>query len=274
MMNETDPRATDRAWRRRAAIGAGSALVLAALFGFVILPIAQGSQIGIDAWTAICRALGINAGSPAIQTPVSEATAAPVSQVAWTAEIIDRLGAAGPEAGAVAAELCAGCHGDSGVPVDPTFPSIAGQSALAIYKQMHDFRSGSRASDVMMPIAQELDDQAIVDVSAFYAAQTKGTLDPNALASGDDIVARLINEGDPTRGIAACVSCHGTRAGGPIETPTIAGQTADYIAAQLRAYAAGTRANDVYGRMRSIAARLTEAEIDQLAAVYAAAPMR
>jgi cytochrome c553 len=39
---------------------------------------------------------------------------------------------------------------------------------------------------------------------------------------------------------------------------------------QLKMFASGQRRNDVYGRMRTIAARLTDGEINGLAAYYRA----
>lgn len=268
-----EPAGSDRRLNRNAGILVGSALVLFAVVGFVVLPIVQGEPVGLGAWNAICRALGIQPGTPAVVAPESTATAQPVSEVAWTSSLINRLSAGTPAAGATVAETCVGCHGDLQTPqADPTFPRLAGQSALAIYKQLHDFKSGSRPSDVMGPITEGLDEQMMVDVSAYYASLAKGTLDPDSARTEDAATAELINRGSPSRGIPACVACHGSRSGGPIETPTLAGQNADYLAAQLRAYADGTRQNDVYGRMRSIAAALTPQEIDSLAAYYAGVP--
>ena len=80
---------------------------------------------------------------------------------------------------------------------------------------------------------------------------------------------QLVERGDPARGLPACNSCHGPTAGGPIETPTLARQNRDYLAAQMRAYKSGGRRNDIYTRMRSVAGKLTDREIDRLAAYYA-----
>src|SRR5205085_2273645 len=69
-------------------------------------------------------------------------------------------------------------------------------------------------------------------------------------------------------GLPPCSACHGARTGGPIETPTLTGQYAQYIEAQLKAFASGTRHNDIYHRMRSVAAKLTSNEIRLLAIYY------
>ena len=79
---------------------------------------------------------------------------------------------------------------------------------------------------------------------------------------------RLAWEGDTRRRIPACMSCHANGVGGPIETPALAGQNREYMVAQLDAYASGTRKNDVYGRMREIARRLTPEERQQLARYF------
>ena len=64
------------------------------------------------------------------------------------------------------------------------------------------------------------------------------------------------------------MSCHANGVGGPIETPALAGQNREYMAAQLNAYANGTRKNDVYGRMRNISRQLTPEEREQLARYF------
>ena len=62
----------------------------------------------------------------------------------------------------------------------------------------------------------------------------------------------------------ACAGCHGpTGRGNPLASyPSIQGQHATYVAAQLRAYKSGARTSDPNQMMRAIAARLSEAEID------------
>jgi cytochrome c553 len=266
-MNRLEP--GDRRLRRGAVIVVATILALGALLGFIILPIVQGSRIGLSPGMAMQRSLGVQPGTPAAPQPPSVGEALPVSQVAWTPEVIRSLALADREAAAAAAEACTGCHGSGGVSPSPIFPHLAGQSAFAIYKQLHDYRSGSRVNDIMSPFAQGLDAETIVLVAAHFSALDRGTLDPVPDVD-DPAIADLVTQGDPARAIPACVSCHGTGAGGPIETPTIAGQHAEYLADQLRRYASGERQNDVYGRMRQIAGQLTEEEISGLAAYYAA----
>ena len=83
-------------------------------------------------------------------------------------------------------------------------------------------------------------------------------------------IIQLVELGDPHRNIPPCAACHRAGAGGPIEAPVLAEQGDEYLIQQLKLYASGQRRNDVYGRMRLIASRLTEDEIKGLAAYYRA----
>jgi cytochrome c553 len=55
----------------------------------------------------------------------------------------------------------------------------------------------------------------------------------------------------------------------PAQYPRLAGQYADYITAQLKAFKEGGRANDPNGMMRGVAARMSDREI-RAVAEYAA----
>lgn len=267
MAVESEP---EKSWRVRSAVVVVAIVAAAALLGFVVLPIVQGRSAGLDAYAAICRALGLQAGSPAVRQPTSETRAEPVSMVAWTEQVIDRLHDPNEENGSdLAANVCASCHGADGVSPDPQFPHMAGQSAFAIYKQLHDFKNGARVNEIMAGVVDTLDDEQMADIAAHFSALTKGALDPTTPLTDDPAIIRLVERGSTSRGLPACASCHGAHAGGPIETPTLAGQRHEYLAAQLRAFAKGERRNDIFHRMREIAAKLTDTEIDELAAYYA-----
>jgi cytochrome c553 len=122
----------------------------------------------------------------------------------------------------------------------------------------------------MTNVAKALDETAVADVAAYYAAQPKRNPNPVTLATSPAAIVRLVELGDPDRNIPPCAACHRPGSGGPVETPILSEQGDDYLVAQMKNYAAGERRNDVYGRMRSIASKLTEAEIKGLAAYYRA----
>ncbi|HXW72663.1 MAG TPA: c-type cytochrome [Methylocella sp.] len=261
----------DGRFATRAVVTVIAIVVIAGLLGFVLIPIAQGQSAGLSAFQAICRSLGIQPGSPAFRQPSSATVAQPVSMVAWTPEVIERLHRPNEENGSdIAANICVSCHIESGAAYDPKIPHMEGQSAFAIYKQLHDFKNGARVNELMATIVQNLDDDQMADVAAHFAVLTKGALDPRTISSGDPDIVRLVEFGNSARGLPSCASCHGVHAGGPIETPTLSGQRKDYLATQLQAFAKGERHNDIYTRMRSIAAKLRDDEIEKLAEYYSA----
>jgi cytochrome c553 len=267
----SEPAALDRPWRTWASVAVLVILLSGVLLGVLIIPVVQGRGAGIDAFTAICRALGILPGSPAVPQIVDRTPPTPVSQVVWTPEVLRILSDAKPERGrAKAQEVCVVCHGEQGVSAVAEYPNLAGQSGAAIYKQLSDYRTGSRTNQLMTDVAKALDETTLADVAAYYAAQPKRNANPATLAESPEAIVRLVELGDPNRNIPPCAACHRPGSGGPIETPILSEQGKDYLALQLKMYASGERRNDVYGRMRTIAAKLTPTEINGLATYYRA----
>ena len=266
-----EPRVLDQPWRIWASVAVLGIVLSGVVLGVLIIPVVQGRSQGIDAVTAICRALGILPGSPARPQVPDRTPPTPVSQVVWTPAVLQVLADAKPERGlAKAQEVCVACHGEQGVSSAPEYPNLAGQSGAAIYKQLNDYRTGSRTNQLMTGIAKSLDEATLADIAAYYAAQPKRNPNPATLADAPEAIVRLVELGDPSRNIPPCAACHRPGSGGPIETPILAEQGKEYIVAQLKMYATGDRRNDVYGRMRTIAAKLTPAEIDGLATYYRA----
>jgi cytochrome c553 len=259
----------DRRWFMAGGAIVAGVLAFSLVVGLVLLPMAQAPNAGIDAWTAICRAVGLSPGTPAQPQPRSSAKAVPVSQVRWTPRTLKTLAAADPRPGAALAEaVCSSCHGEEGMSIADDFPRLAGQSPEAIYKQLSDYKSGARYHTQMTPVAQKLTADQLAEVAAYFGGLHKGV----ALGMGDvlaeDDMARLILRGDPARKLPPCESCHARGSGGPPEAPVIAGQNAAYLAKQLQAYKTGERRNDVYRRMRDIAGKLSDDEIKRLSETY------
>ena len=258
----------DKPWRRWASILIGGLLAFSVLMGFLVIPVVQGYGAGIDPFTAICRAVGLTPGSPAMRQPTTEAQPQPTTQVAWNTDLLRTLSRP-TEAGPIVAEGCVACHGARGIASDPQNPNLAGQSAVAIYKQLQDYKTGSRVHELMTPIAQALEEEQIRAVSVHFASANRRSLDPTTAQVVDQDIVGLVERGDPARGLPACNACHGFNAGGPIETPTLSHQNREYLARQLHAFKDGSRRNDIYTRMRSVSAKLTDAEINKLAVFYA-----
>jgi cytochrome c553 len=267
----SEPHVLDQPWRIWSSVAVLGILLSGIVLGVLVIPIVQGRGAGLDPFTAICRALGILPGSPAQPQPLDRTPSAPVSQVVWTPDVLQILARADVQRGkAKVQEVCVSCHGETGVSISPEFPHLAGQSGAAIYKQLHDYRTGSRAHQLMTDIAKALSEGTIADVAAYYAGQPQRNPNPVTLAESPPAIVQLVELGDPQRNIPPCAACHRAGAGGPIETPVLAEQRTEYLVQQLTLFAAGERRNDVYARMRTIASKLTQREIQGLAAYYRA----
>lgn len=165
----------------------------------------------------------------------------------------------------IASQICAACHGADGNSQLPLNPSLAGQHPEYLFKQLSEFKSGSRNNAVMAGMVAGLSAEDMRNLSAFYAAQK-----PRENAATDkDLVAHgrnLFRGGNLGSGVAACAGCHSPNGAGiPSQYPRIAGQHREYVVAQLKAFRAGERANDSNNMMRAVAARLTDGEIAAVA---------
>ena len=175
----------------------------------------------------------------------------------------------------IAGQVCASCHAADGNSVAATNPKIAGQFAEYLQKQLGDFKVAqpgkkpARESAIMTPMAANLSDDDIQGLAAYYAGQK---LRP-ASAADKDLAAlgqKIWRGGIAASSVPACAGCHGPAGAGiPAQYPRLAGQFAEYVAAQLKGFKDNARANDANGVMRGVAARMTEREI-QAVAQYAA----
>jgi cytochrome c553 len=238
---------------------------LALAVGFIWLPSVQQSADGLDLWSAICRAVGLPNGNPRVSVPVA---GQPASAVAWTTATRQRLAQGDSAVGATIATACNNCHGADGISADAAIPNLAGQSAAAIYKQLEDFRSGKRNAAVMGVYVSPLSEQNLLDLAAYYASLPSPMGDTSRTQSSANTVSRrLIEVGDPLRGIAPCAACHGPIGVTP-GAPGLRGQQRAYLELQMQSFKDGNRRNDISEQMRSVARQLTSAEITMLAAYY------
>lgn len=176
------------------------------------------------------------------------------------------------ERGKEASVLCTACHKvDGGGQENDTaesWPRIAGLNADYIIKQIQDIKNGSRETITMMPFANLLTEQQLVDLAAYYASLPVPELvvkdyPAERLAKGRELVLL----GDWERFITPCATCHGPdNQGVGSQFPPIANQHAGYIKQQLTFWQEGKRHNDNNELMVSIAKRLTPEDIEAIAA--------
>lgn len=175
------------------------------------------------------------------------------------------------EAGKAKSLTCAACHGVDGNSALDMNPTLAGQHAGYLAKQLNEFKLASetggqegRNNAIMNGQAAMLSEQDIVDLAAYFASQEQkeGTTPEDVVETGE----KLYRGGDLDRGITACIACHGPRGNGMSAAgfPDISGQHAAYLKSQLEMFRSGDRANDLNGMMRDIAKKLTDEDIEIL----------
>jgi cytochrome c553 len=168
-------------------------------------------------------------------------------------------------AGKTKAATCGACHGADGNSINPQWPNLAGQHAGYTAQQLKAFKEGNRQNPSMAPMVANLTPEDMTALGEHFAAmQPKiGTIGADDIAAGET----LYRGGNAESGIPACMACHGPNGAGNAAAnyPSLRGQHAAYTSIQLNAYKQGTRAGDEKAIMRTIAEKMTEAEIESVA---------
>ena len=81
----------------------------------------------------------------------------------------------------------------------------------------------------------------------------------------------LYSSGDSTRGVVACITCHGPKGQSAVGTwPKLSAQHAAYLTKQLRNYKDGTRVNPI---MMGMSAALTDQDMQNISSYLAKQPL-
>lgn len=181
---------------------------------------------------------------------------------------------------------CAGCHGEDGNSMMPTFPKLAQQHSSYLIKQLQAFKEGSRIDPVMAPMAMALSDADMADLAAYYSSQTisanpEPTLPPDdsndepvdenkAKEAMQAILAKgsnLYRNGNLGSAVSACIACHGPSGEGnkPANFPALHSQHADYLIKALSDFKSGARSKNADNMMVMIAKKMSDEEIKAVA---------
>lgn len=194
-----------------------------------------------------------------------------------------------PNAGVkTALETCFKCHGPGGVSQIPSHPTIAGQNAdyvarqLVAFKRANNLHAGGgeadtqtplemRADSIMEHMAPNLDDALIGRVAAAIS---------QLACRADD---KVLKTPQAPAVASRCASCHGENGRGVrSDVPHLAGQQRAYLRRELlliRETAWGAKPRDGeswrgHPIMEAQAARLKIADVDALARYYSALDCR
>ena len=173
-----------------------------------------------------------------------------------------------PAAGKEKSQVCQGCHGQDGNSYGPEWPNLAGQHPSYLIKQILNFQDGVRTNETMNGMVIGLSKQDIEDIAAYFSSQSLQALTPETEVEIIKTGRKIYKGGNLYSGVPACAGCHGPNAAGnsPAAFPHLAGQKTTYVVKTLKDFKSGARANDVNEIMRNIATRLTDNEINAVAA--------
>jgi cytochrome c553 len=190
--------------------------------------------------------------------------------------------------GKAKAATCTGCHGEDGNSMMPGFPKLAGQHKAYLIKQLQDFKSGSRLSPLMAPLATGLDEKSIEEIAEYYSANKISANPVLVLPASDEddeapakteeqkkaelakLIAQgsnLYRNGDIATAVSACIACHGPFGEGnrPAAFPALHSQHADYLIKTLTDFKTGARSKSRENMMHMIATKMTDQEIKAVA---------
>jgi cytochrome c553 len=163
---------------------------------------------------------------------------------------------ADPNHGKAISYTCLGCHGVEGYKnAYPNYsvPELRGQHPEYLVAALKEYRSGERSHFTMHSQAEELSDQDMADIAAYFAGEplAKGQADHPPVPDAANV----------------CTACHGADGIGITALyPTLSGQHADYIARAIDEYQKGARKNPI---MAPLVASLKPEQIEIIAAYFA-----
>jgi cytochrome c553 len=171
----------------------------------------------------------------------------------------------------LAAGACGDCHSLDGISSDPTLPHLASQHVIYLYNELNAYKDGSRDDEAMSKAVQFLSEDAMLEVSAYYAS-----LVPPSPAAAPITSDGAQSEPDPAANdpvllgeaaAAACAGCHGAGGNSQIPgMPNLTAQAPEYFVATMHAYQSGGRPGNM---MTGLVVSMDEETIQNLALYYA-----
>jgi cytochrome c553 len=135
-------------------------------------------------------------------------------------------------------EICAGCHGQDGKPIDKSIPVIWGQQLGYIYIQLRDFKRGDRKNEIMQPIASSFEKDDMLAIAEFFSK--KPWPDLGQPRSPKDVSQRALSA---NRSVG-CTGCHLDQFQGDGTVPRLAGQSREYLTKTIAEFRTRARGNN------------------------------
>ena len=156
------------------------------------------------------------------------------------------------------AAVCSGCHGENGISQTENIPSLAGQPDQFLQWQLVFFRAGSRKNEQMQPISQDISNEDVRSLAAYFAAMTPPT-------PGEDNDPELSKKGAEVAVGRRCASCHTDSFAGTKAVARLAGQREEYLVKALHDYKSSQRVGGGGAAMADVAYHMSDEEITAVA---------
>jgi cytochrome c553 len=135
-------------------------------------------------------------------------------------------------------QICAGCHGQDGKPVDKTIPTIWGQQQGYLYIQLRDFKRGDRKNEIMQPIASTMERDDMLAIAEYFSRKPWPNLgQPSA-------PKRVENQALRANGSVGCTGCHLDQFQGDGTVPRLAGMGREYLTKTIADFRSRARGNN------------------------------
>jgi cytochrome c553 len=135
-------------------------------------------------------------------------------------------------------QVCAGCHGQNGKPVDKTIPVIWGQQQGYLYIQLRDFKRGDRKNDIMQPIVSSIERADMLAIAEYFSK--KPWPDLGQPRAPKEVANRALR----ANASVGCTGCHLDQFQGDGTVPRLAGMSRDYLTKTIADFRSRARGNN------------------------------
>jgi cytochrome c553 len=135
-------------------------------------------------------------------------------------------------------QVCAGCHGQNGKPVDKAIPVIWGQQQGYLYIQLRDFKRGDRKNDIMQPIVSSMERADMLAIAEYFSK--KPWPDLGQPRAPKEVANRALR----ANASVGCTGCHLDQFQGDGTVPRLAGMSRDYLTKTIGDFRSRARGNN------------------------------
>jgi len=135
-------------------------------------------------------------------------------------------------------QVCAGCHGQNGKPVDKTIPVIWGQQQGYLYIQLRDFKRGDRKNEIMQPIVASMERADMLVIAEYFSK--KPWPDLGQPRAPKEVANRALR----ANASVGCTGCHLDQFQGDGTVPRLAGMRREYLAKTINDFRSRARGNN------------------------------